>query len=136
MLIEADDSADEIWSHIEALPIVLCHRDFWITNIFYKDGKIILIDWDTAGWGYVGEDIKSLIADEADVDHMLLYYQKCIPAYYKGFSEYADLSHIKRHCIREMILAHYGYRLVEWYIDAKAPDKKHCKLALCKKSTK
>jgi hypothetical protein len=24
------------------LPVVLCHRDFWIENIFYVDGKIIL----------------------------------------------------------------------------------------------
>lgn len=118
MLIEMDKNADEIWSRIEKLPIVLCHRDFWVTNIFYSDGKTIIIDWDTTGWGYLGEDMASLIADEADIEHMVEYYHRCIPAYYKGFSEYADISHITDNCVYELILLMFGYRLVEWYMDA------------------
>lgn len=124
MLISIDENADGIFSRIEKLPIVLCHRDFWVTNIFYSDSKIALIDWDTAGWGYLGEDIASLIADEADADHMVEYYHKCVPAYYKGFSEYADVSHLSEHCVREMILILFGYRLVEWYKFAKSPEEK------------
>ncbi|WP_213586165.1 aminoglycoside phosphotransferase family protein [Paenibacillus sp. J2TS4] len=124
MLIDIDNSVDEIFSRIEKLPIVLCHRDFWVANIFYSDGKIVPIDWDTAGWGYMGEDIASLITDEADVCHMVEYYQKCIPAYYRGFSEYADVSHISDHCIRELILIMFGYRLVEWYKFAEFPEDK------------
>jgi hypothetical protein len=124
MLIDIDEHSDEIWGRIERLPIVLCHRDFWITNLFYSDSKIVLIDWDTTGWGYLGEDIASLIADEADVDHMVKYYNKCVPAYYKGFSEYADVSHISDHCIRELILVMFGYRLIEWYKFARTPEEK------------
>ena len=124
MLIDIDNDADEIFSRIAKLPIVLCHRDFWVENIFYSDRKIVLIDWDTAGWGYMGEDIASLITDEADVRHMIEYYQKCIPAYYRGFSEYADVSHISDHCIYELILVMFGYRLVEWYKFAESPDDK------------
>lgn len=123
MLIDIDNNADEIFNRIEKLPIVLCHRDFWVANIFYSDSTIVLIDWDTAGWGYMGEDIASLITDEADVSHMIEYYQKCIPAYYRGFSEYADVSHhISDHCIYELILAMFGYRLVEWYKSAESPE--------------
>lgn len=44
MLIDIDENADEIFSRIKRLPVVLCHRDFWVANIFYSDGKIILID--------------------------------------------------------------------------------------------
>ena len=123
MLIEIDDNSDEVWSRIEKLPIVLCHRDFWVTNIFYSDGKIALIDWDTTGWGYFGEDIASLIADEADVDQMVEYFKRCVPAYYKGFSEYADISHITDHCVHELILVMFGYRLVEWYLNASSGNK-------------
>lgn len=94
MLIDIDESEDEIFNRIEKLPIVLCHRDFWVVNIFYSDGKTILMDWDTAGWGYLGEDMASLIADEADIEHMVENYRRCIPAYYKGFSEYVDISRI------------------------------------------
>jgi Phosphotransferase enzyme family. len=49
MIIEIDDQSQEIFEHIEKLPIVLCHRDFWVANIFYSNGKILLIDWDTTG---------------------------------------------------------------------------------------
>ncbi|MDF2926258.1 MAG: aminoglycoside phosphotransferase [Paenibacillaceae bacterium] len=124
MIIDLDNNADEIFKRVEELPIVLCHRDFWVANLFYSDSKIVLIDWDTAGWGYMGEDIASLIADETDVCHMVEYYQKCIPAYYKGFSEYADVSHIRNHCIHELILAMFGYRLVERYKFAESPEDK------------
>jgi len=124
MLIDIDDNSDEVWNRIEKLPVVLCHRDFWVTNIFYSNGKIALIDWDTTGWGYLGEDIASLIADEADVNHMVEYFQRCVPAYYKGFSEYADISHITDHCVRELILVLFGYRLVEWYLNAESDEEK------------
>ena len=118
MLIGIDENSDEVFRRIEKLPIVLCHRDLWVANIFYSEGNIVLIDWDTAGWGYLGEDIASLIADEADVAHMVEYYNRCIPAYYRGFSEHVDVSHITDHCIYELILVMFGYRLVEWYLNA------------------
>lgn len=124
MIIDIDEHADEVFDRIAKLPLVFCHRDFWVTNLIYVDGKIALIDWDTAGWGYLGEDLASLIADEADIDHMADYYQRCIPAYYKGFSEYTDVSHIADHCVYEMILLRFGYRLVEWYLDAEDDDEK------------
>lgn len=31
--------------------------------------------------GYLGEDLASLIADEADIDHMVEYYRRCIRQY-------------------------------------------------------
>lgn len=124
MLIDIDEHADEIFARIEKLPLVLCHRDFWVTNLIYTDGKIALIDWDTTGWGYLGEDLASLIADESNIDHMVEYYQRCIPAYYKGFSEYADVSPIADHCVFEMILLVFGYRLVEGYLHADEDDEK------------
>lgn len=124
MLIDIDEHADEIFARIEKLPLVLCHRDFWVTNLFYVDGNIVLIDWDTAGWGYMGEDLASLIADEADIDHMVEYYQRCVPAYYKGFSEYTAVSLIADHCVYELILLVFGYRLVEWYLHTEDDDEK------------
>ncbi|MCL2637173.1 MAG: aminoglycoside phosphotransferase family protein [Oscillospiraceae bacterium] len=123
MLIEIDESSEEIFRHIEKLPVVLCHRDFWNTNIFYTDSGIRLIDWDTAGWGYFGEDIAALIADEADIQSMTGYYRKCAPAYYKGFSEYAAAD-IKDNCVYELMLIIFGYRFVEWYKFGETPEEK------------
>ena len=49
---------------------------------------------------------------------------KCIPAYYRGFGEYADKSQITDNCIYEIILILYGYRLIESYRLAKMPEEK------------
>ncbi len=124
MLINIDEQADKIFARIEKLPLVLCHRDCWITNLIYADEKFALIDWDTSGWGYLGEDLASLIADEADIDNMVEHYERCIPAYYKGFSEYADISGLTDHCVYEIILLRFGYRLVEAYLHTEAEDEK------------
>lgn len=124
MLIDIDEKADEIFARIEKLPLVLCHRDFWVTNLIYAEGKFALIDWDTSGWGYLGEDLASLIADEGNIDNMVENYKRCIPAYYKGFSEYVDVSRITDHCVYEIILLVFGYRLVEGYIHTETYDEK------------
>ena len=124
MLTEAEANAEAIWRRIDRLPVVLCHRDFWVTNIFSAGGSTVLIDWDTAGWGRMGEDIASLIADEADVRQMPEYYRRCVPAYYRGFSEYADVSHITDHCIRDMMLMNFGFRLAAWHMTAETAESK------------
>ncbi len=121
MLIDIDEHSEEIFNRLARLPVVLCHRDFWVTNIFSNEDKIILIDWDTTGWGYLGEDIASLIADESDIDHMIEYYHRCVRAYYLGFSEYTDISQFSDPCIYEMILIKFGYRLIEDYKFTEAP---------------
>jgi hypothetical protein len=128
MIIDMDAKSDEAWRRIEELPVVFCHRDFWVTNIFYTESEIILIDWDTSGWGHIGEDIVSLIADEADVENMVKYYHTCVPAYIKGFSEFADISHIPDLYIYERIIMHFGYRIVEWFKFADTPEKKEYNL--------
>jgi hypothetical protein len=124
MLIDLDTHSDDIFKRIAKLPVVLCHRDFWVANLICSDDQIRIIDWDTAGWGYMGEDLASLIADEADVPHMVEYYQRCVPAYYKGFAENADVSHITDPCVYELILMMFGYRLIEWYKFAESPEQK------------
>lgn len=134
MLISIDSNSAEVFERIEKLPVVLCHRDFWVANIFYTDNGIALIDWDTTGWGYLGEDIASLIADEADVCHMAELYQSCVPAYYRGFAEYAGISDIDDNCVYELILVLFGYRHIEWYIYAssnEAPQAENDEKALC-----
>ena len=124
MIIDADEGADAVFKKIEQLPLVFCHRHFWVTNILCHEESIGLIDWDTSGWGYLGEDITALIADEADVPFIVEYYHVCTAAYRKGFAEYADLSGFPNLYIRERIILYFGYRLVEWYMDAETPELK------------
>lgn len=129
MLIAVDEAADAIFERLARLPVVLCHRDFWVANLIDDGEQIVLLDWDTAGWGYLGEDIASLVADEADVDHLAENAVRCLAAYYRGFAEHVDVSHVTDPCLRELVLLLYGYRLVEWYLDADSPEEKQLQLA-------
>ena len=118
MLIDVDSKADRMFENIRKLPVVLCHRDFWIANIFYSDGNVILIDWDTVGWGYLGEDLAQLIADETDIECLDEYKRRLIPSYFEGISEYIDLKMSVESfadIISDMILLQFGYRFV-WFI--------------------
>jgi len=125
MLIATQKQAEKVFAKIKSLPVVLCHKDFWIENIFSADGKIILIDWDCVGWGYMGEDIASLIVDDTNPKHWNEYYRRLIPAYYKGLSENMDVSMIDNPYIREMVIIKYGYRFVHRYMFAKSSDVKN-----------
>ena len=115
-LIDIQNNCDAIFAEIEKFPVVLCHKDLWVENVFYSDEQIVLIDWDTSGWGYLGEDIASLIADEIDLDIFKECVEKLIPAYMDGFSEYADISGITDNHIKEMMVFNFGYRMLAWYI--------------------
>jgi hypothetical protein len=128
MIIDMDENADEHWNRVEQLPIVLSHRDFWMENILFSDGKVVLIDWDTTGWGDLGEDIITLIADTDDVENIMQYYKKCFPAYLKGFMEYADISHVPNLFKYERMVIAYGYRIIAEYMYAETPERKELKL--------
>ena len=132
MLIEFDHKSQTFFEHIASLPVVLCHRDYWIANIFLREGKIFAIDWDTAGWGYLGEDIASLIADEADVDHMAENFDLIVSSYLEGFTHYVPLESFDPAIIIDMILAMYGYRIVEWYLFAETDEQKHLQIQALK----
>ena len=122
MIFDIDDNMDKLFKEIACLPIVLCHRDFWIENIIYDAGKIRLIDWDTAGWGYLGEDLASLISDDVDYDYFEELCERLIPAYYKGIAEYMDISAVGNKFIREMILLKFGYRKVQGCLFAETAE--------------
>lgn len=124
MIMDIDDQKDELFEKLKNLPIVLCHRDLWNENIFFTDGKIRLIDWDTCGWGFFGEDIASLIVDGMGVARFMENYRRLLPAYLKGFSEYLNIPPIDEACILTMTLIKFGYRMMQAYMFSEDSDEK------------
>ncbi len=122
MMIYLDDNHQGIIEQLDRTPIVFSHRDYWNTNIFYDKNRIITIDWDTAGYGYFGEDIASLIADGTEPRNMLDYFRLCVPAYVKGFSQYLDINFDPFKLVHNIILMMFGYRLIESYKFAENPE--------------
>jgi thiamine kinase-like enzyme len=133
MLIDIDDHKDEIFNDLKGLPVVLCHRDFWNENIFFSDNGIRLIDWDTSGWGFLGEDIASLIADGMGAERLEENFRSLVPAYLKGISEYMDVPLIDKACILTMILIKFGYRMTQEYMFSDNSDEKNRVVAALQK---
>jgi len=134
MIISMDEKSDDIWAEIEKLPIVLRHGDFFPPNIFFTDGKITPIDWDSAGWSYLGEDLVGFITETNDIDHMVELYHKCVPAYLKGFSE--GTTQIKNPYIYERIVMHMGYMLISkftWKNTEKTPAEQEFDMVVLQK---
>ncbi|NLO37005.1 MAG: phosphotransferase [Clostridiaceae bacterium] len=121
MIFALDDQQEERFASLDRLPVVLCHRDFWIENIFATDDGIRLIDWDTAGWGYAGEDIASLIIDETEPACVDSCIRRLIPAYRQGLAESIDVSGIDEAGILDLILIKFGYRMVQTYLFSESP---------------
>ncbi len=124
MLMDAQAQSNQILQKLSSLPQVLCHRDYWTENIIAQSGGIIVIDWDCAGVGCIGEDIASLIADETEASQITTYYQTLVPAYCRGLSEYGKYPPREALPIREMILLKFGYRFVQQVMFAKSPQPK------------
>ena len=127
MMIDVDNKIKDIYDNVNSNPIVLCHRDFWHENIIYSDKKIILLDWDCTGWGYMLEDIIQLIVDETDSKYLEEYYRKFIPAYLKGISEYIEIPNVEDLFLHawKITVIWFGYSLVHWYMQAESLEIKN-----------
>ncbi|MFP4478713.1 MAG: aminoglycoside phosphotransferase family protein [Candidatus Izemoplasmatales bacterium] len=125
MMIDLDSREEEIFNSLDQSPLVLCHRDYWNTNIFCVNNHIYAIDWDTTGYGYFGEDMASLIADETDPGKMLDYFKICVKAYENGFSQYAKIQINLSQRIHDLILLMFGYRLIESFKFSKNQEEKN-----------
>ena len=125
MIIDADKETKKLYLNVDNMPVVLCHRDFWLENIIYANGKIILFDWDCTGWGYMFEDIIQLITDETGFNYIDEYYRKFIPAYIKGISEYIDFNNNYGLYAWKIFIIYFGYAPVHYYINAKSYNEKN-----------
>ncbi|HSK68769.1 MAG TPA: phosphotransferase [Candidatus Limnocylindria bacterium] len=129
-MIEGLDGMQEaVFSRLARQPIVLCHRDFWTENIFYSEASVALIDWDTAGWGYAGEDVASLIFDETDPDKYIELNRRMVPAYANGLGlPDSALPHLRQDVLT-MALMKFGYRMVQRVAFAQEPEEKAAGIA-------
>jgi thiamine kinase-like enzyme len=116
MLADIDECKGEIFAELKTYPTVLCHGDFWVENIFYTEGQITLIDWDTAHWGIPGEDVASLIVDDVPIERLEESILRLIPAYLNGLSESGFSSLPSAKLILTMSLIKFGYRIFQKYI--------------------
>jgi hypothetical protein len=121
MLSDLDERRNSIFAELKTYPTVLCHGDFWCENIFYKEGTISLIDWDTAHWGFPGEDVACLIFDGMPTERFEENVSRLIPAYISGLSDsgFTTFPSVKQ--ILTISLIKCGYRMLQEHIFENEP---------------
>lgn len=124
MFLNMQQQADSLFESFAQLPTVLCHKDFWIENLFYQEGNIGLIDWDCVGEGYLGEDIACLIVDDTETEDLPKYYEEITASYQEGLKGYLPKEQIEILPIWEMILIQFGYRILRRYLFSEVEEEK------------
>jgi hypothetical protein len=115
---------DRIFTNIEntmsianRLPKTLCHRDMQCENIFLSNVNIItLIDWDCAGWGFIGEDVIQMISELFvcrffDIADFEKYSNQLLSAYKRGASEYINIDFLTDEIFREVFMLYCGHKI-------------------------
>ncbi len=129
MMEGMDESADIVFASLQSLPVVLCHRDFWTENLFWENGRIRLIDWDTTGWGRAGEDVASLVFDDTDPATVAEYLPRLLSAYNDGLSAFdiSPLPGIRQ--VLSMAMLKFGYRNAQRFFFAEDAADRNSALA-------
>ena len=102
---------------VECLPKTLCHRDMWNANIFLSSDNIItLIDWDSSGWGFMGEDVVQLISElfvggVFDIEDFEKYSRRLLSAYKSGASEHINIDFLTDKIFREIFMLYCGHKI-------------------------
>jgi len=133
IIISNDDELETLFKNIAQMPIVLCHGDVWCHNVFYSDGKITLIDWESINWGHAFDDILHLVSDmiipysdifTINIESLDEYYRRFMSAYLKSFSEHADISQINYSYMWKKFITDFGYGVIGWYLSAETEKAK------------
>jgi hypothetical protein len=124
MLTDIDDNRDLLFEEFKTLPVVFCHRDFWIEKFFSQTVKLCLSTGTARVWVILGEDVASLIVDDTKAENQHEYFRRFIPAYFEGISEFLDIPPISNKVIWEMIVIKFGYRIMQDYMFTASDDVK------------
>lgn len=107
--------SDEILESFKHLPRTICHGDVHYDNIILRENDIYLIDWDSAGYGYVIEDaidmlMEAFLYSERDVYLIHEYKRRIIESYINGSGYYID-----ELTINNIIMMAWGFRIAAEY---------------------
>lgn len=117
--------ADEIFASFSKLPVTLCQGDFYHDNFIFKETSagtsIYVIDWDCAGYGYIGEDtvdvlLESFVYSDRDVALLPEFRQRIISSYVRGVQSGGVEFSMSNDLVREIFALAWGFRIVDHYL--------------------
>ena len=117
--------ADEIFASFSKLPVTLCQGDFYHDNLIFRESSagtnIYVIDWDCAGYGYMGEDavdllLESFVYSDRDVALLPEYKQRIISSYLRGVQSGGVEFSMNDDLVRDIFALAWGFRIVDHYL--------------------
>lgn len=125
--------ADTVLQSFKALPRSVCHGDVHQDNLFFSEysGQPIvhLIDWDSAGIGYMGEDavdmlMEAFVYSQKDIALMPGFQRQIMAAYEQGAESQGVRLQLSDSLVRDLFALAWGFRLAEhFFYHKKAEDK-------------
>lgn len=130
------ENSNNFLASFKSLPLTLCQGDVHHDNLIFKpenDGfDIYLLDWDSSGYGYMGEDAIDLLLEaflytKRDVSLMNEYKHKILSSYYTGAKKSRMDYFLDDKLITDIFAYSWGFRVTSHYLYYKTDDlKKRC----------
>ncbi|AKB51838.1 putative phosphotransferase related to Ser/Thr protein kinase [Methanosarcina barkeri str. Wiesmoor] len=128
--------ANNIFASFDTLPLTLCQGDFHHDNLIFRESAgetdIYLIDWDCAGYGYMGEDavdvlMEAFVYSSRDISLLPYFKQKIIDGYCEGVRSRGIDFAMCNTLVRDIFALAWGFRIANLYLFYKDElPKKRC----------
>ena len=128
--------AKDLLGSFSALPQTLCHGDVHHDNLIFRDEDgetaIYLIDWDSAGYGHMGEDavdvlMEAFVYSDRDVSLLPEFREKIISGYCKGAKSRGLDFVMGEPLVRELFALAWGFRIADLFLYYKEDaSRKRC----------
>ena len=131
------DRASALLDSLDDLPLTLCQGDFHHDNLFLKNApggtEIYLIDWDSAGYGRMGEDavdvlMEAFVYSSRDVSLLPDFRRRIIDGYCRGARNRGLDFTMSEELVRDIFALAWGFRIASAYVHyyKEEPPKRRC----------
>lgn len=128
--------ASELLRSFERLPVTVCQGDVHHDNLILcetpQNTDVYLIDWDSAGYGHMGEDavdvlMEAFVYSDRDTALLPLFRQKIMAAYCEGAAGKGVDIPFDGKMFRDLAALSWGFRVADLYLYYQdEPSKKRC----------
>lgn len=128
--------APELLRSFDRLPHTLCQGDVHHDNLILRDGpegtQVYLIDWDSAGYGCMGEDavdvlMEAFVYSDREVSLFPLFRQTILDGYCAGARAGGVDFAMSHELFRDLAVLSWGFRVADLYLYySDEPSKNRC----------